>query len=62
MAYVNKVVLNKVDLIDLTQDNISDDKVLKGFTFHKADGSAGEGTYEAPVVFNPKTDIDVVEM
>jgi hypothetical protein len=42
----NKVILNGETLIDLSQDTVQENKVLKGVTFHKADGNDGVGTLE----------------
>lgn len=41
---VNKVVLGSETLIDLTSDTAVENKVLYGFTFHKADGNIGTGS------------------
>lgn len=41
---VNKVVLGSETLIDLTSDTAVENKVLYGFSFHKADGSLGTGS------------------
>ena len=43
---VNKVVRGTTTLIDLTTDTVDESKVLKGYTFHKADGTIGVGTLE----------------
>lgn len=40
----NKVTLNGKVLIDLTQDTANEETVVKGNTFHKADGTIGTGT------------------
>lgn len=40
---VNKVVLNKNTLIDLTQDTITSEDVLNNKTFHNSDGTIGIG-------------------
>ena len=36
--HVNKVVFGNNTLIDLTADTATEEKVLAGYTFHKADG------------------------
>jgi len=41
---VNKVVYGNNTLIDLTSDTATEDKVLQGYTFHKADGTQTVGT------------------
>lgn len=41
---VNKVVYGNNTLIDLTSDTATEDKVLQGYTFHKADGTQATGT------------------
>lgn len=41
---VNKVVLGNETLIDLTADTAVENKVLYGYTFHKADGNIGTGS------------------
>ena len=41
---VNKVVLGSEALIDLTSDTAVENKVLYGYTFHKADGNIGTGS------------------
>ena len=43
---VNKIIYGGQTLIDLTQDTATEGTVLKGNTFHKADGSVVAGTYE----------------
>lgn len=40
----NKVTLNGNVLIDLTQDTASEQTVMNGSTFHKADGTIATGT------------------
>ena len=47
----NKIVLAPTGevLIDLTQDDVTEADVVKGKTFHKADGTIAEGAYEPPV-------------
>lgn len=40
----NKVILNGNVLIDLTQDTVSEETVMNGSTFHKADGTIATGT------------------
>jgi len=45
---VNKVVLNKQTLIDLTSDTVSVDDVAQGKTFHLASGEQGTGTLAVP--------------
>lgn len=40
----NKIVYDGNTLIDLTSDTATEDKVLQGFTFHKADGTQAVGT------------------
>ena len=41
---INKVVYGSNTLIDLTGDTAVEEKVLSGFTFHKADGTTATGT------------------
>ena len=43
MGY-NKVVINGVTKIDLSNDTVEADKVLSGYTFHDADGESDTGT------------------
>lgn len=45
----NKVIYGNQTLIDLTSDTATPDKVLKTYTFHKADGTVGTGTCEFDV-------------
>ena len=47
--YVNKVVYGNNTLIDLTADTATEQKVLSGYTFHKADGSVGNGACDFDV-------------
>lgn len=42
--YKNKVIYNGNTLVDLTADTITAADVINSKTFHKADGSVGEGT------------------
>lgn len=42
----NKVVINGKTLIDLTEDTVSEETVLKGYKFHKPNGVQGIGSYE----------------
>ena len=41
---INKVVYGGQVLIDLTADTVTEEKVLTGQTFHKADGTIGTGS------------------
>jgi len=41
---INKIVLGDTSIIDLMQVNATPSDVIKGRTFHKADGSIGTGT------------------
>ena len=41
---VNKVVINGVTKIDLSNDTVEADKVLAGYSFHDADGDITTGT------------------
>lgn len=43
----NKIILNGETLIDLTGDTVTEEKVLQGEIFHKADGTQGVGTFLA---------------
>lgn len=43
----NKVYYGEEVLIDLTQDTVTEDKVLEGYTFHKADGEIAVGTAQS---------------
>ena len=45
----NKVIYGNQTLIDLTSDTATPDKVLKTYTFHKADGTIGTGSCEYDV-------------
>lgn len=47
--YINKVVYGNSTLIDLTADTATEEKVLSGYTFHKADGSTVSGTCDFDV-------------
>ena len=46
---VNKITMNTADgervLMDLTEDNVSSEKVFDGVTFHGADGNVKTGTF-----------------
>lgn len=42
--YANKVVVNNETIIDLTEDTISADKILSGYTAHDASGATITGT------------------
>ena len=44
--YINKVVYGNQVLLDLTSDTIEADKILRGYTAHKANGEPIVGTYE----------------
>ena len=43
---INKVIYGDRVLLDLTNDTVTESSVLKGVTFHKADGLTSLGTYE----------------
>ena len=43
--YKNKVIYGGQTLIDLTHDTATESDVVKGKTFHKADGSQAVGTF-----------------
>ena len=43
---ISKVVYGNETLIDLTSDTVAQDKLLDGYTAHKADGTAITGTAE----------------
>ena len=45
----NKVIYGGQTLIDLTSDTVTANKVLYGYTFHKADGTIGTGSCEYDV-------------
>lgn len=45
----NKIIYGGQTLIDLTSDTVTADKVLKTYTFHKADGTIGTGTCDFDV-------------
>lgn len=51
---INKVTLDGNDLIDLTQDTVTEDAVGEGITFHDASGAAKTGTLAA-VQYTPQT-------
>ena len=40
----SKVVLGNRTLIDLTEDTVTEQKVLTGYTFHRPDGETASGT------------------
>lgn len=44
---VNKVEINGQPVIDLTQDTVTPDTLLKGITAHDASGSKIQGTVES---------------
>ena len=44
----NKIIYGGRTLIDLTEDTATEGTVLKGKTFHKADGTKVTGMYESP--------------
>lgn len=44
---VNKVVYGTTVLVDLTEDTVTPDKLLKGYTAHDASGGPITGTLEA---------------
>lgn len=50
---VNKVIYNGKTLIDITGDTVTADKLFKGATAHKADGTAIVGTYTESEEFIP---------
>ena len=54
---VNKVVYGNNILLDLTSDTISEDNVLKGITFHKANGEQAIGNYSPTPVSDDLTKI-----
>ena len=41
---INKIIVDGVTKIDLSQDTVTADKVLEGLTFHDATGSLRTGT------------------
>lgn len=43
---ISKVVLNGVEIIDLTRINTSEEEVLLGNTFIKANGELAQGTLQ----------------
>lgn len=47
--YVNKVIYGNTTLIDLTSDTVTEEKVLSGYSFHKADGSTVTGSCDFDV-------------
>ena len=44
----NKVLFNGSTLVDLTSDTVVAASLLKGYTAHKADGTAIQGTLFSP--------------
>ena len=46
MSAVSKVIFGNQTLIDISQDTVRADKLLKNFTAHGADGEPVVGTYE----------------
>lgn len=49
MPQINKVIYGNRTLIDLSNDTVSPDKVLRGVTAHMPDGSVAEGTFDTSV-------------
>ena len=45
----SKVVLGNRTLIDLTEDTVTEQKVLAGYTFHRPDGETASGTCDFTV-------------
>lgn len=45
MANYNKITVNNKVVLDLSSDQVTEDKVLSGVTFHDAAGEAKTGTY-----------------
>lgn len=52
----NKVVVNNETIIDLTEDTVSADKLLSGYTAHAKDGSQIEGTVSFINYYTGSTD------
>lgn len=50
MPYINKITYYGRDLIDLTGDTVTPDKLFKGVVAHAASGSTITGTAEVTVV------------
>lgn len=64
MSKANKFILNDEVLIDLTQDTVTEDDVIKGKIFHKADGEIATGTKEVSLqvkTVSPKATEQIVE-
>ena len=55
-TYISKVVYGNQTLIDLTSDTVAADKLLNGYTAHRADGSAITGS----CLYNANTSGDTV--
>lgn len=49
MPYVNKITYYGRDLIDLTGDTVTPDKLFKGIIAHSASGSTITGTAEVTI-------------
>ena len=56
---VNKIILGNEVLIDLTEDTVTTDTLLQGYTAHRADGELITGTAiaaeEEPTAYSPAT-------
>ena len=50
---INKVVYGDEVLIDLTEDTVTADVLLEGYSAHTADGNIVVGTYPVPVLIAP---------
>lgn len=53
---ISKVVYGNNTLIDLTNDTISADKLLSGYTAHNAKGESVTGTVVYATIYNGNTD------
>lgn len=51
----NKVVYNGQTLIDLTNDTVDSDKLLSGYTAHKADGTQVTGEVDFVTCYTGST-------
>ncbi|MBR2681463.1 MAG: hypothetical protein IKE23_12080 [Exiguobacterium sp.] len=51
----NKVVYNGQTLIDLTNDTVDSDKLLSGYTAHKADGTQVTGEVDFVTYYTGST-------
>lgn len=58
---INKVTYHGDTLIDLTQDSVAPESLLKGVTAHAKDGELITGTYVPPEAGNDTSDATAIE-